>query len=379
MINASQFASERRWKQLRGLTEVSRALTYALSLREVLDLTVARAAELLEADKAVLMLTNTDGLLTVHAAHGLDRATCERFREPLHETLVTRLHGMLEVQKEHFLGVPLVVGGAVTGLLAVAHARADESLDDAEWLLSALADQAAVALEKARLDESARFGERLIGIVSHDLRNPVHAISMAAELLLQDESLDPRTTTVVSRLRIAANRATRMISDLLDFTQARLGSGIPVHRRPANIHVIARQTVDEHELAHPERRIQLSQAGDGDGEWDPDRLVQMLGNLLSNALQYGASEAPVQVDIRGQGNEVVLRVHNRGARIPEARLPHVFEPMQRATSDLSSTARSVGLGLYIVKHIAEAHRGQVSVESSDEDGTTFTVVLPRRP
>jgi phosphoserine phosphatase RsbU/P len=378
-MGAQVFQLDPRWQQLRKLTEISRALTYATSLSEVLDLAVERAAELLSAEKAVLMLINDDGLLSIRASYGLDRALCQRFREPLQETLISRLRGLLgDVAKDHFLGVPLVVGGEVTGLLAVVR-EPDGNFDDEEWLLSALADQAAVALEKTRLDEAAKFRERLIGIVSHDLRNPISAISMAAELLLGGDSLTEPDQKTVMRIQRSATRATRLIGDLLDFTQARLGGGIRVAPRPANVHAIVRQVVDELELAHPDRQIEVAQHGDGDGHWDPERLAQVVGNLASNALQYGVPEAPVLFQTRqDEDGWITLTVHNQGAPIPTARLLQVFEPMQRG-SESNRSGRSVGLGLYIVKHIVEAHGGQVSVTSSDGDGTTFTVGLPRQP
>jgi sigma-B regulation protein RsbU (phosphoserine phosphatase) len=373
------FHADRRWQQLRKLTEVSRALTYAVSLEEVLGLAVARAAELLGTDKAVLMLVNEDGVLSVSASHGLDKATCDRFREPLHETLITRLQGLLgDAAKESFLGVPLVVRGEVMGLLAVARPHETANLEDEEWLLSALADQAAVALEKTRLDQTAEFRERLIGIVSHDLRNPIFAIKMAVELLLANKESDDRTAKVALRIRSSAERATRLIADLLDFTRARLGGGIHVDPKSADLHLIARLVVDELEVAHPERRIVVTHHSDGRGEWDPDRLAQVLGNLVANALNYSPPGTDVRLTTQDAGADVVITVHNEGKPIPPERLPHVFEPLQRATSEITNTTRSVGLGLYIVRQLVEAHGGQVSVESTAQTGTTLTVKLPRK-
>jgi phosphoserine phosphatase RsbU/P len=368
--------ADRRWQQLRKLTEVSRALTYAVSLEQVLLLAVKRAAELLDSGKAVLMLVNAEGLLSVRASHGLDQAICERFREPLQETLITRLQGLLGTPGEDFLGVPLVVGGEVTGLLAVAHPPREETLEEDEWLLSALADQAAVALEKTRLDETAEFRERLIGIVSHDLRDPISAIAMAVEVLLRRDNLDDRTTTTVVRIQNATGRATRLIADLLDYTQARLG-GIRVDRVAANLHAIVRQVADELTLAHPERTIEVIQDGDGQGEWDPDRIAQVIGNIVSNAIHYSSPGTAVRLTVHDEGPSAIVTVHNEGKPIPLERLPQVFEPLQRAATELTQTTRSVGLGLYIVKHIVEAHGGTVSIESSAELGTTLTVRLPR--
>jgi len=223
-----------------------------------LDLAVTRAADLLDAQKAVLMLSNDDDVLLVRAAQGLDQTACDAFREALDENWPNRLQELLgDAPSERFLSVPLVVGGAVTGLVAVAVSDSEVGVAENEWLLSALADQAAVAIEKTRLDQTAEFRERLIGIVSHDLRNPIATVLLGANLLLESEGFDPRATKIVLRIRSAAERAARMIRDLLDFTQARLGGGIHVDRRHADLHRVVRQVVEEHELAqtrgHPPR------------------------------------------------------------------------------------------------------------------------------
>jgi signal transduction histidine kinase len=347
-----------------------------MSLEVVLELAVTRAAELLEADKAVLMLADEDGLLTVRASHGLDERICERFREPLHETLIARLQALFGCDaNEHFFGVPLVVGGAVTGLLAVGRHPTTTDLEEEEWLLSALADQAAVALEKTRLDEAAEFRERLIGIVSHDLRSPISAILVGASVLLEHDELSERATKIVARMQSSARRACRLIDDVLDFTQARLGDGIRVDREPADIHAIVRQVVGEFDAAHPDRLVEVRHAGDGRGRWDADRLAQVVGNLLSNALKYGAPAAPVNLETRDDGDGVILTVHNQGPAIPAAQLREIFDPMRRGSS-VAPQAHSVGLGLYIVKHIVEGHGGTVAVSSS-ANGTTFSVFLPR--
>jgi signal transduction histidine kinase len=370
---------DKRLKQIRGLTELSRALTYAVSLDEVLRLTTESAAELLETDRAVLMLTNADGLLSVRASYGLEPASTDRFREPLDDSLSQRLHGLLHVEPDRLLGVPLVVGGEVTGILAVALLEGDGPSDEQEWLLSALADQAAVALERSRLDETGRFRERLIGIVSHDLRNPISAIQIGASLLLQRDVLDARATKTLVRMQSAAQRAGRMIADLLDYTQAHLGGGIRVDRKPGDLHAVARQVVEEIAGNHSDRTIELTHEGDADGLWDPDRLAQALGNILSNAVSYSPAESPVTVKVRGDGAAVALSVHNRGRPIPADRLQSIFEPMQQLAPNLTAASRSVGLGLYIVEKIVAAHQGAVHVVSTEAEGTTFTVTLPTAP
>lgn len=378
------FQLDKRAQQLRKLTEVSRALTYAVSLGEVLDLTVRRAAELLESERSVLLLTDDNGVLSARASCGLDTATLSTFHEPLQETLIARLEALLvKGQDERFLGVPLVAGGDVTGLLAVAKptSKGAGDEDDDEWLLSALADQAAVALEKSRLDETAEFRERLIGIVSHDLRNPVASIMMASGILARWEQLEPAAVNkLIARVQNAGRRASDMIRDLLDFTQARLGSGIPLGRKPTELHGIVRRVVEEIEIAHPDRTFSLRHVGDAQGEWDADRLAQVVGNLLSNAIAYSPKHSTVRITTDGTASDVVaLVMENDGAAIPPDVLPHLFEPMRRASADLTNLNRSVGLGLYIVKHIVEAHRGNVSVTSAPDVGTAVRLVLPRKP
>jgi K+-sensing histidine kinase KdpD len=371
---------DKRAQQLRKLTEISRALTYAMSLGEVLDLTVRRAAELLESERSLLLLTDDQGVLTVRASYGLDTTLLAAFHEPLHETLITRLEGLLLIHPhEQFLGVPLVAGGDVTGLLAVARPIGAVEPDDDEWLLSALADQAAVALEKSRLDETAEFRERLIGIVSHDLRNPMAVIMMASKALMRWEQMTPAAVNkLISRIQSSGNRVTDMIRDLLDFTQARLGSGIPIGRKAADLHELVRQVVDEIEIAHPERQFSLHHLGNAQGQWDNDRLAQVIGNLLSNAIAYSPQASSIHVTTDGSSNDLVtLVMQNSGPTIPSEMLAHLFEPMRRASAELTHAHRSVGLGLYIVKHIVEAHDGQVSVTSSDLEGTVVRIDLPR--
>jgi PAS domain S-box-containing protein len=225
--------------------------------------------------------------------------------------------------------------------------------------------------------EHAALERQLIGIVSHDLRNPLNAILLSVAALVRREELDERTLRSVIRIQTSAERATRLVQDLLDFTQARLGGGIRIDRRPADLHLVTRGVLDEVEAAHPGREVQVRHHGDGRGEWDPDRLAQVVQNLVTNALKYSPEGTPVHVVTRGDGGQVVLTVQNQGAPIPSERLGRLFEPMQRATADVGNAGRSVGLGLYIVKHIVDGHGGTIDVRSTDEEGTTFTVRLPR--
>ncbi|HEX8819960.1 MAG TPA: ATP-binding protein, partial [Archangium sp.] len=113
--------------------------------------------------------------------------------------------------------------------------------------------------------------------------------------------------------------------------------------------------------------------------WDPDRLGQVVQNLVTNALKYSPGDTPVRIETHAENGDVVLSVHNEGAPIPAERLGRIFQPLQRATGDVDKAGRSIGLGLYIVKQVVDAHGGTVWVESTAEAGTTFTMRLPRHP
>ncbi|WNG15747.1 ATP-binding protein [Cystobacter fuscus] len=223
----------------------------------------------------------------------------------------------------------------------------------------------------------AEFEQQLMGIVSHDLRNPLSAILMAGTLLLRHQDTQPWQTKIVTRIMSSADRAHRMIRDLLDFTQARLGGGIPVSPAPLDLHELAAQVVEEARTAHPGRELLLLRTGDGQGRWDSDRIAQVLSNILGNALRHGLEGTPVRVETEGLEAQVLMRVHNQGAPIPPDLRPHLFEPLTRGGPRPGQSDRSIGLGLYIVRQIVLAHGGQVEVYSTADEGTTFTVRLPR--
>lgn len=370
--------SERRAGQLRRLTEVSRALTYTVSLDDVLQLAVEQAAELLHGGRAVLMLTNDEGLLTVRSSWGVDTARCDTFREPLRETMIDRLQGLLtDDEGGQFTAVPLVVNGQVTGLLAVAHGHAPSD-DEQEWLLSALADQAAIALEKTRLDEVGAFRERLMGIVGHDLRTPLQAITVASAIMLRDEALGDRHRVLARRVANSAARMTDIIDQLLDFTRSRLGGGISVTREEIDFDGVCHRVIDELELVYPGRSIVLDTGPGIRGEWDPDRLAQALSNIVGNALRHGSETTPITVSTSTAAGDVVVNVHNEGTPIPAALMPQLFDPFRRGASAVNggSAGAGLGLGLFIAQQIIRAHDGRIAVSSSADDGTTVCIRLP---
>ena len=288
------------------------------------------------------------------------------------------------------LVVPMRVQGRVIGTLAATRYTADRPLTpEDQRLLEELADKASLSIENARLFQQQQrdqeelrrrteFEQQLIGIVSHDLRNPLGAITMAAGLLQVSPGLNERQLKAAHRIASSCERATRLIRDFLDFTQARLGSGIPLKPRPMDLHEVTRHVVDEVRQAHPTREVHLETSGEGQGEWDPDRISQVLTNLVGNALAYSPANTPVRVTTSSEPGFALLQVHNHGTPISPELLPQLFEPLTRGAPTEGQQSRSIGLGLYIVREILRGHSGSVEVSSSVETGTTFSVRLPQR-
>lgn len=218
-----------------------------------------------------------------------------------------------------------------------------------------------------------------IGILGHDIRTPLNAISIGAETLMRIESLDGKSIQLASRIFNSCARISGMVSDLLDFTNARFGMRLSLGT--ANIGLLAEQVTEELRSANPDRAIILHASGNLDGTWDSGRVSQVLSNLISNALQHGADTEPVSVSLHGDENRVDIAVHNAGTPIPEEEIGHIFEPMRRyARTPWSGhgTHSNLGLGLYIAREVAIAHGGTIGVVSKVAEGTTFTVHLPKR-
>jgi PAS domain S-box-containing protein len=234
----------------------------------------------------------------------------------------------------------------------------------------------ALARETAARDEAeqaVRLNELFVGIVGHDLRNPMSAISMAASLLLRTLS-DEKEKHVARRIVESAGRMSRMVDQLLDFTRIRTGVGLSLNRAPTDLHELCRRVVDELELVHPESPIALIVEGDdATGEWDADRLHQAVSNLVGNAIQHGAPEAPIGVRVECQPERVSIAVRNGGV-IPPDLLPVMFEPFRGSER---ADRKGLGLGLHITQQIVLAHGGAIRVASSEADGTVFCVDLPR--
>jgi signal transduction histidine kinase len=381
-------------EQLRRLTEIGRALTHTTSAEQVAQLTVERGAGLLGAAACVLMLADSEARLHVRAAHGVDAERLALFGAALADETVGRLQGLLDAPDEGLLAVPLVAGGAVTGLLAVARREAAGAAD--EWMLSALADQVAVALENARLADEVRLEmderlrasagatsakDRALATLAHDIRSPIGAIDGYCSNL-EDEIYGPVTDAqrkAMARVRMAGRHLLSLLDNVMEMV--RLDAGVvTVAAEPVRLRDVAREAVDLLAPAAAARLQTLSLAPGPDVvvRGDQARIRQVLVNLLGNAVKFTPEGGTITVATAarrrlGDASWGEIRVTDTGPGIAAAERAAVFEPYYRG--EATARAPGVGLGLAISHALVTQMGGELAVESELGAGSSFLLRL----
>jgi signal transduction histidine kinase len=377
-----------------------------------------------------LMLTDSEGLLRVRAAHGVDAAVVERFRHPANESLASRLQGLLGAQVAHgFIGVPLVSQGNVVGLLATVYPNGRAPSEEDEWLLSALADQVAAPLENARLakqlagvalltenvrlyeaERTARIAAEaaqrdaeaardaamradmsktsFLAAMSHELRTPLNAIAGYAQLMQMGlrGPITPEQADDLRRIEASQAHLLRLITDVLDY--ARLGAGhTELSVGDVNLDKLLR---DAEAMTMPQilaRDLQYSYepfTGDVIVRADTHRLQQIILNLLTNAIKFTEPGGMIRVscevgtDASGSSADAVarVRIQDTGRGIPPDRIESIWEPFVQIGRKLSQPGEGVGLGLAISRDLARRLGGELSAQSELGRGSTFTLTLP---
>jgi sigma-B regulation protein RsbU (phosphoserine phosphatase) len=256
------------------------------------------------------------------------------------------------------------LGGALVRIAALAAERkAEQAVKLAESELRAAAE------------DRMLLAEQMVGIVSHDLRNPLSAILMGTSLIGMGEAIPAKKQRVLQNVQSATRRAQRLVEDLLDFTQAPVGNGLTVHMADVDLDELMTSIVDELRLSFPNVEHHPPDNLLGWAYLDADRIHQSLGNLVANAALYGTARKTVRLKCEVTTGELIFSVSNEGEPIPEDMLASMFEPMIRGHQN-QNEQHGVGLGLYIVRAIAQGHRGTVDVTSSAENGTCFSVCIP---
>jgi PAS domain S-box-containing protein len=237
-----------------------------------------------------------------------------------------------------------------------------------------IAQEAQQEQTREQLELARDFERWILAIVSHDIRDPLNTIQLAARVLSMTsatESTGAKQAQVVIR---AVHRIQHIVDDLLDLSRQREGSGIAVERKSADLRAMCEHIIGELEAIAPDREITLDCQADGKGRWDEQRILQAISNLASNAVRHGKPGSPVRLRLTGDDERVVVEVRNEGS-IREDLLPRIFEPF-RSGRQHGGRGEGLGLGLFIAKAIAAAHGGGLEVESALGE-TTFRLVLPR--
>jgi signal transduction histidine kinase len=216
-----------------------------------------------------------------------------------------------------------------------------------------------------------------LGILGHDLRNPIGAASMAAQAMVKMGEPDAKQTMLASQIVNTTQRATQILNDLLDITRSAFGLDIVVVKLPMNMGQLGIQLGDEMRALAGGRKIEINVDGDTDGEWDRARIGQVFSNLIGNAIQYSPAGSKIVVTIGGHRDQVLISVHNDGDPIPLEKIKTIFDFKTHGYGAPEQTT-NLGLGLLIAEKIVKAHGGEIKVASSTEMGTTFTAILPKR-
>ena len=245
------------------------------------------------------------------------------------------------------------------------------------------------AIDQAQSESMVRYSKLLrdaqslfLAILGHDVRSPLGAISMGAQVLLRDQTLPAKILKVGLRIFNSTKRVDEIVRDLLDFSTSHLGDGIPIDRSNVDLEEICLNVVEEARTFHPDRKIVLLCEGNLTGSWDGPRLAQTFSNIISNAIQHGKPEGTIEITMNGCQPDVVFDVKNEADVIPPAKLRTLFDPVKsfaiRPPCERSmARVQNLGLGLYVVKEIVKAHEGQISVSSTQADGVKISVRLPR--
>lgn len=279
------------------------------------------------------------------------------------------------------MDVPIWVRGRLWGVVCHEHVGPARRWTDAERdfaiSIGHIVAMAVEARERADAERIARFSEFFIGVLGHDLRNPLATIRAAADLLREGES-DIQRRHATQRITRNAELMARMIDELLDFTRIRLGAGMPIQRRTTDVAALAREVVSD---LPPDvaSRIDVDVHGNATGAYDTDRIWQAISSLVANALDHGSTSGRIRVIVDGEDpRKVIVKVTNAGAIAEDLRLV-LFDPFQshRVRDPERTHGRGLGLGLYIVREIVAAHHGTIAA-TSDTGEVTFTINLPRR-
>lgn len=242
------------------------------------------------------------------------------------------------------------------------------------------------SIDQALIESITAYGQAVdttrktvLGVLGHDLRTPLGAVTLGADLLRQTEELGSRGKKIITQISTSVQSANQMVNDLLDLARCNLGTGLLVKTETTDLTSVCQAVVAELTIAHPGAKIVFNDQAAVTGQFDPARMAQVFSNLIGNAVRHGNSQLPIIVTLNGNSATAFFCVQNFGEPIPPEALPSLFDPEGRysrySTGDQDSSI-GLGLGLFIAAQVVESHGGTIEVESSRDQGTIFRVALP---
>ncbi len=388
----------RMHERMHELLAINRAIAGSLDYEELLGLVVDKTAELCPAERCVLLLADASSEARVAAHRGLDDEQAAQFSAAMDERIHEALREKLGFdENEKFLAVPVIRRGAVTGMLAVQRRSPATDDDEAESLLGALADQAAIALDHAsryralleqsraareELEVAARRKDEFLAMLAHELRNPLATITAALDVMQSFLTDDPRLARVAQGAQRQSRQMARLLDDLLDVSRVTRGK-IELRWDTAVVQDIVDQAAQSVELSLQERRHSLRIDLPTDPvvvDCDAARLVQVIANLLSNSIKYTEPGGNISLTARGRDGQLEIRVRDDGIGISREMLPYVFDLFVQSEKDLAREQGGLGIGLTLVERLVRMHEGSIEAFSEGPGrGSEFVVRIPMTP
>lgn len=333
-----------------------------------------------------------------HAEYILKNVALDMSTQQTPQEQIDKSHGLGPVKKDQ----SAAQSHAITRLMAgftldqmVSEYRALRSSVLRLWLLQGYTGEDHQVLDMVRFNEAidqalvesiAAYGhavettrKTVLGVLGHDLRTPLGAVTLGADLLRETEELGTRGKRIIAQITTSAQNANQMVNDLLDLARCNLGTGIPVRPEITDLTSVCKSVVDELCTAHPKANIIFTHSVAVTGQYDRSRMAQVFSNLIGNAVRHGKAQSPINVTLEEHGTKACFCVQNHGEPIPTSVLPSLFDPERRYSNyseGEQGSSSGLGLGLFIAAQIVEGHRGKIEVESTLERGTLFRVTLP---
>lgn len=242
------------------------------------------------------------------------------------------------------------------------------------------------AIDQALAESIGAYGRAVdttrklvLGVLGHDLRTPLGAITLGSDMLLKASTFGEKEKRLCSQVSTSARRANQIVSDLVELAKGNLGIGLSLHRQRVDLASVCAEVIQELATCHPSAHISYAGPSTLIGRVDPSKIAQVFSNLVSNAIHHGDPTQPVTVELTRNGSALCFTVHNGGEPVPATLIPFLFNPQGRASrySQQGTHGRQgLGLGLFIAWQIVSTHGGTIEVDSSTALGTTFKVSLP---